>query len=218
MAATQHGQRGKFITVEGQDGAGKTTHLDLIGHMVRAAGHEVLRTREPGGTPLGDEVRELVLHHRDLDINPMAELLLIFAARAQHLATVIRPALTAGTWVVCDRFTDATYAYQGGGRGVDPAAIGELEQRVQGNLRPDLTLLFDVDIETGARRAGRHGGRDRFESEQASFKERVREVYLARARAEPGRIRVVDAARALSQVKEEVQSLVLEYLDAPTDA
>ncbi|MGA8259201.1 MAG: dTMP kinase [Arenicellales bacterium] len=203
-------KRGRFITVEGQDGAGKTTNLDRIEHIVRACGHEVVRTREPGGTPLGDEIRRLVLHRRDLDIDPVAELLLIFAARAQHLAAVIRPALSAGSWVVCDRFTDATYAYQGGGRGVDPLMIAGLEQQVQGDLRPDLTLLLDVDITTGARRAAGH---DRFESEERAFKDRVREAYLARARADPERIRVVDAARPLASVEEEVESVLRRFID-----
>lgn len=218
MTMAQAGRKGRFITVEGQDGAGKTTHLELVARMVHAAGHEVLCTREPGGTPLGDDIRALVLHRGDLEIDPIAELLLIFAARAQHIAAVIRPALAAGTWVLCDRFTDATYAYQGGGRGVDHALIGELEQRVQGHLRPDLTLLFDVDIQTGAKRAGRRGGPDRFESEQDTFKRRVRDAYLARAQAEPGRIRVIDAARELAAVEKEVQSLVSEYLEACPDA
>ena len=205
------GERGRFITVEGQDGAGKTTNLERIERLVRSAGYEVLRTREPGGTALGDEIRRLVLHRRDLQIDEMAELLLIFAARAQHLAAVIRPALAAGTWVVCDRFTDATYAYQGGGRGIDFAVIAELEQRVQGDLRPDLTFLLDVDTDTGAKRAS---GEDRFESQEAGFKEGVRQAYLARARAEPRRVKVVDAARALALVEEEVESILRQYIDS----
>lgn len=207
-------QRGRFITVEGQDGAGKTTNLDRIERVVRGAGLAVRRTREPGGTPLGDEVRRLVLHRGDVEIDAMAELLLIFAARAQHLSGVIRPALAAGTWVLCDRFTDATYAYQGGGRGVDPAAIAELERRVQGPVTPDLTLLFDVDCATGARRANGRGGGDRFESEEAAFKNRVRQAYLSRARSEPGRIRVVDASRSLDRVGREVESIVKQYIEA----
>lgn len=200
--------------MEGQDGAGKTTNLERVEQIVQSAGYEVIRTREPGGTPLGDEIRELVLHRGDVDIDFMAELLLIFAARAQHLSAVIRPALAAGTWVVCDRFTDATYAYQGGGRGVDAAAIAELEQRVQGGLRPDLTLLFDVDSATGAQRANGRGGPDRFESEQDAFRDRVRQTYLARARAEPARVRVVDASRDLDRVTAEVSSIVNQYIEA----
>ena len=208
------GSRGKFITVEGQDGAGKTTNLDRIERLVRGSGRQVLRTREPGGTDLGNEIRRLVLHGKDLQIDAMAELLLIFAARAQHLSEVIIPALDAGVWIVCDRFTDATYAYQGGGRGVDAAVIAELEQRVQGDLRPDLTLLFDVDIATGEMRAGERGERDRFESEAAAFKQRVRQVYLARAKAEPKRIRIIDAARSLQEVEQEVESVLRDFIDS----
>lgn len=205
--------RGRFITVEGQDGAGKTTHLEQIENLVREAGYEVLRTREPGGTPLGEEIRALVLHRDDLAVDPVAELLLIFAARAQHIAAVIRPALEAGTWVVCDRFTDATYAYQGGGRGVDAALIRALEQGVQGGLRPDLTVLFDIDIATGLRRSGRDPGPDRFESEATAFKQRVRDAYLRRARAEPQRIRVVDAEQGLEQVAAAVAAIVHQYIE-----
>lgn len=207
------GKRGRFITVEGQDGAGKTTNLDRIEQIVREAGHEVVRTREPGGTPLGDEIRELVLHRGDLEIEATAELLLIFAARAQHLSAVIRPALATGAWVVCDRFTDATYAYQGGGRGMETAAIAELEQLVQDDLRPDLTLLFDVDSATGARRAGDRSGPDRFESEQGTFRNNVRQAYLRRARSEPERVRVVDASQSLERVGEEVATIMKHYIE-----
>lgn len=205
---------GRFVTVEGQDGAGKTTNLDQIERLVRDSGHNVLRTREPGGTDLGNDIRRLVLHGKDLQINAMAELLLIFAARAQHLSEVIRPALDSGVWVICDRFTDATYAYQGGGRGVDATIIAALEQQVQGDLRPDLTLLFDVDIETGEKRADERGGKDRFESEKAAFKHRVRQVYLTRAHSEPQRIRVIDAARSLHLVEQEVESVLLEFIES----
>jgi dTMP kinase len=208
------GSRGKFITVEGQDGAGKTTNLDRIERLVRGSGRQVLRTREPGGTDLGNEIRRLVLHGKDLQIDAMAELLLIFAARAQHLREVLTPALDAGVWIICDRFTDATYAYQGGGRGVDAAVISELEQRVQGDLRPDLTLLFDVDIATGEMRAGERVEQDRFESEAAAFKQRVRQVYLARAKAEPKRIRIIDAARSLQEVEQEVESVLRDFIDS----
>lgn len=213
MSSTS-GKRGRFITVEGQDGAGKTTNLDRVEQIVRQAGHEVVRTREPGGTPLGDELRKLVLHRGDLEIEATAELLLIFAARAQHLSSVIRPALAAGAWVVCDRFTDATYAYQGGGRGVETATIAELEQLVQGDFRPDLTLLFDVDSATGARRASNRGGPDRFESEQETFRNNVRQAYLRRARAETGRIRIVDASHSLDRVGEEVAAIMKHYIES----
>lgn len=205
-------KRGRFITVEGQDGAGKTTNLDRMERMVRDAGYRVIRTREPGGTPLGEEIRELVLHRGDLAIDAMAELLLIFASRAQHLGAVIRPALEAGTWVLCDRFTDATYAYQGGGRGVDERRIAALEQSVQGDLRPDLTLLFDVDSATGARRADRRSDQDRFESEEETFRNRIREAYLSRARSEPERVRVIDASRDLDEVGAEVARIMNDYM------
>lgn len=206
---------GRFITVEGPDGAGKTTNLDRMERIVRDAGFEVVRTREPGGTPLGDEIRKLVLHRDGPEIDATAELLLIFAARAQHLSAVIRPALAAGSWVVCDRFTDATYAYQGGGRGVDSAAIADLEQLVQGDVRPDLTILFDIDSATGAKRAT---GRDRFESEAGVFRDKVRQAYLSRARAEPERVRIVDAARSLDQVGREVEAIMKQFIGVPDPA
>lgn len=205
-------KRGRFITVEGQDGAGKTTNLDRMERMVRDAGYRVVRTREPGGTPLGEEIRELVLHRGDLAMNAMGELLLIFASRAQHLGAVIRPALEAGTWVLCDRFTDATYAYQGGGRGVDYGCIAQLEQNVQGDLRPDLTLLFDVDSAIGARRADGRSEQDRFESEEQAFRNRIREAYLGRARSEPERVKVIDASRDLDEVGHEVKRIMNDYL------
>lgn len=213
MAATVS-ERGRFITLEGQDGAGKTTSLDQIERLVTAAGYGVLRTREPGGTALGDDIRHLVLHRDELKIDAKAELLLIFAARAQHLSEVIKPALAAGTWVLCDRFTDATYAYQGAGRGIDEALIGQLEATVQGGLKPDLTLLLDVGIETGAARSGRSGEPDRFESQATAFRTRVREAYLNRAAAEPERIRVIDAERDLDEVGRQIEEVVLQYIDA----
>jgi len=190
---------GRFITLEGIEGAGKSTALAHVAGLLEAAGREVVATREPGGTPLGEALRALLLDHR----NGMAhdtELLLMFAARAEHLAQVIRPALAAGRWVVCDRFTDSTYAYQGGGRGVPEARIAALEGWVQGPLRPDLTLLLDVPPETGLARARGGGVGDRFEREDVAFFERVRAAYLRRAEAEPGRFRVIDAARPLEAV------------------
>jgi len=208
------GERGRFITIEGQDGAGKTTNIERIEGLVQAAGFRTLCTREPGGTPLGEELRGLVLQENGLKIDPMAELLLIFAARAQHLSEVIKPALTAGIWVLCDRFTDATYAYQGGGRGIDTALIGQLESAVQGDLRPDLTLLLDVDIDTGAARAGRNGAPDRFESQATDFRTRVREAYLARARAEPGRFHVIEAGQDLEYVGQRIDTIVQRYMEA----
>ena len=198
--------KGKFITVEGQDGAGKTTSLEFIHHELQRSGRDVLLTREPGGTALGERLRELILDGHDLNIDAMAELLLIFAARAQHLAETIVPALDSGQWVLCDRFTDATYAYQGGGRDLPGSYVQTLENLVQGELRPDLTLLLDVDLDTGARRAGqRCGDPDRFESEEIAFKRKVRQVYLDLARQHPDRIVVIDATAELEQVQQQIQ-------------
>ena len=155
-------QKGKFITVEGQDGAGKTTNIEFISDQLKQHGIDVLLTREPGGTKLGEELRNLILNGHDLPINDMAELLMMFAARAQHISEVIKPAIRAGTWVLCDRFTDATFAYQSGGRGLPPHSVETLQRLVQGELQPDLTLLLDVDLSTGqARSRQRNSGQDR---------------------------------------------------------
>ncbi|GAB4357597.1 MAG: dTMP kinase [Gammaproteobacteria bacterium] len=203
---------GKFITVEGGEGAGKTTNLKVIETCLREAGIEVVMTREPGGTYLGEEIRNLLLEKREEAMSPAAELLLIFAARAEHLAKVIRPALNRGQWVVCDRFTDATYAYQGGGREMGFELIAELEQSVQGELRPDATLVFDVPVSVGLERAGRRSEADRFEQEGASFFERVRETYLRRAAEHPERYRVIEAGRTLPEVQGEVREVVERLL------
>ncbi len=201
---------GRFITLEGGEGVGKSTNMDLVVELVRQAGHQVLTTREPGGTPLAEEIRSLFLGVREEPVAGLTELLLIFAARAQHLETVIRPALAAGKWVVCDRFTDATYAYQGGGRGLPAEQIRILEDLVQGDLRPDLTLYLDVPVEVGL---GRIGDRehDRMEREQRAFFEAVRAVYLARAAAE-SRFRVVDASGPLTGVQAQIRRLLAEFL------
>jgi dTMP kinase len=204
---------GRFITLEGIEGAGKTSQLPVVREIVEAAGHEVIITREPGGTPVGEAIRDLVLHTGAMGAN--AELLLMFAARAEHLGTVIRPALAAGMWVVSDRFTDATYAYQGGGRDVPLERIAALEQWVQGAFRPDLTLVFDVPVAIGLERArgrARESGPDRFESEQQAFFERVRTVYLELARNDSRRYRVIDAMQPLEAVKAEVQQVITEFL------
>jgi dTMP kinase len=197
---------GRFITLEGGEGVGKSTNLAFVAATLRAAGRPVLLTREPGGTPLAERVRALVVDHAEEDLPPAAELLLMFAGRAIHLENRIRPALAQGTWVVCDRFTDATYAYQGAGRGSDPAWIGELERRVQRGLQPDLTLLLDADPAVGLARAGARGAADRFETERLSFFEAVRAGYLARAAAEPERFRIIDAARPLADVQADIAS------------
>ena len=194
----------KFITLEGGEGVGKTTNLAFIEDYLRGQGLPLLRTREPGGTALGEKVREILLHSDAVDA--MAELLLVFAARAQHIQTVIRPALERGEWVLCDRFTDASYAYQGGGRGISLETIGFLEHCVQGTLRPDLTLLLDTPVAVGMARARARGPQDRFESEADSFFERVRNAYLDRMAAEPERIRVIDASKDLPDVQVAIAS------------
>lgn len=192
--------RGKFITLEGGEGVGKTTNLAVLEQALLSAGIEFIKTREPGGTPLAEQVRELLLAKRDEAVDPTAELLLVFAARAQHLNTVIKPALAAGKWVLCDRFTDATYAYQGAGRSLPLTTIAALEQLVQNDLQPDITFLLDVDVQTGLARAGARGEADRFESEAVSFFERVRQMYLLRAAAQASRFCVIDASQPLEKV------------------
>lgn len=204
---------GCFVTVEGGEGAGKTTQLAFMRAYLERAGRRVTLTREPGGTPLGEEIRTLLLGHRHDGMALATETLLMFAARAEHLERVIRPALAAGHWVLCDRFTDATYAYQGGGRGLPPERIAILEDWVQGALRPDLTLVFDLPIETGLERAGRRGAADRFEREETAFFERIRAVYLDRARRNPDRCRIVDADRPVETVWAEVQTILAAWLE-----
>jgi dTMP kinase len=197
--------QGRFITLEGIEGVGKSTNLHYLSHLVSDAGHDVVITREPGGTELAEQIRELVLMHSDERMPPAAELLLMFAARAVHLENKILPALAEGQWVICDRFTDATYAYQGGGRGADKALIERLEQDIQGDLRPDLTLLLDANPVVGMKRARERGEADRFETERNDFFVKVREAYLERARAEPHRIKVIDAAASLGDVQDNIR-------------
>lgn len=198
---------GLFITLEGPEGAGKSTNREYLAELLKQAGVEVVLTREPGGTPLAERIRELLLAPDSEVMAVDTELLLMFAARAQHLAGVIRPALARGAVVLCDRFTDATYAYQGGGRGLAHERIAILEQFVQGDLRPDLTLVFDLPVEVGLARAAARGKLDRFEQEQQSFFEAVRQTYLARAAQAPERYRVLDAAQPLSQVQADLAGL-----------
>ena len=204
---------GKFITVEGIEGVGKTTNISYVQQVLQSAGHEVVLTREPGGTPLGEAIRGLLLDPHYIGMDPVCELQLMFAARAEHLAQVIRPAIAEDQWVLCDRFTDATYAYQGGGRGIDTTIIARLEQLVQGDFRPELTLLLDVPVEVGLARASGRSDPDRFEQEKVDFFERVRQAYLEMAAAQPHRYRVIDAAVPLAQVQAqlgEVLSVILE--------
>ena len=204
--------RSLFITLEGGEGAGKSTNLAFIRQWLQRAGREVVVTREPGGTELGERVRDILLHSRELHITAETEMLLMFAARAEHLAKVIRPVLAAGKTVLCDRFTDATYAYQGGGRGLAMERITAMENQVQGELRPDLTLLLDVPVEVGRERAGNRSDPDRFERENNEFFTRVRETYLARARVEPKRMRIVNASLPLEQVQQQIATVIEEFI------
>lgn len=196
---------GKFITLEGVDGAGKSTHLDFVANWLRQQGREVIVTREPGGTPLGEILRELLLH-REMDAD--TELLLMFAARQAHLAELILPALARGTWVVSDRFTDASYAYQCGGRGIAAERIAALEAWVQRGFAPDMTLLFDVPLEVAEARRSAARTADRFEREADSFFNRVRNTYLSRAQAEPIRIRVLDARQGIADLQAKISQLL----------
>jgi dTMP kinase len=202
--------RGRFITLEGVEGVGKSTQIAAVCAHLEARGLEVVRTREPGGTPVAEAVRGVLLDTELPAMHGDTELLLMFAARAEHLQTLILPALARGAWVVCDRFTDASYAYQGGGRGVAMPRIAALEDWVQGELRPDLTLILDAPAETGLARARGRGAADRFETEALAFFERVRARYLERAQHAPGRYRVIDAGGPVDAVR----SAVLAVLDA----
>lgn len=200
---------GKFLTLEGVEGVGKTTNLNFIANYLEKAGKAIITTREPGGTAIAEEVRGLLLNHHDESLCDESELLLMFAARAQHLKEVIKPALAAGRWVVCDRFTDATYAYQGGGRHFKMTDIAWIEQFVQKGLTPDKTVLLDLSVEVGLQRAASRSEPDRFESEKQAFFEDVRRVYLDRAEAEPDRFCVVDASQSIEQV----QQSIVKHLD-----
>ena len=210
--------RGRFITIEGGEGVGKSTQLAFLREWLPTLGHEVVFTREPGGTPRAERIRELLLENSSEPMPSECELLLMFAARATHIANVIRPAIERGAWVVCDRFIDATYAYQGGGRSMDVDQIATLEQLVQKDLQPDLTLLLDAPLDLTATRAQQRnsatGVTDRFEREQRAFFERVRDAYLARAKAYPKRIVVIDASRELQQVSMSIRSAIAQRLGA----
>jgi dTMP kinase len=195
--------RGRFITLEGIDGAGKSSHVDWLAQRLREKGHDVVVTREPGGTPLGERLREVILHE-PMDLR--TETLLVFAARQEHLVRVIRPSLDAGKWVLSDRFTDATFAYQGAGRQLGAAPVTALEQWVQQGLQPDVTFYFDVPAEIGqARRRAASQSLDRFEAEAEAFHARVREGYLTRAASDPARFRVVDGTRSLDEVRKRLE-------------
>ncbi|MCO7568549.1 MULTISPECIES: dTMP kinase [Pseudomonas chlororaphis group] len=204
---------GLFITLEGPEGAGKSTNREYLAERLRAAGIEVVLTREPGGTPLAERIREVLLTPGEEVMNADTELLLVFAARAQHLATVIRPALARGAVVLCDRFTDSTYAYQGAGRGLSLERIEALESFVQGELRPDLTLVFDLPVDVGLARASARGRLDRFEQEGQAFFQKVRQAYLTRAAAAPQRYCLVDAAQPLARVQQSLDALLPQLLE-----
>lgn len=204
--------RGLFITLEGPEGAGKTTNRAYLAEQLQAQGFDVVLTREPGGTPLAEQIREILLAPHTETMSVDTELLLMFAARAQHLTQVIKPALAEGKIVICDRFTDATYAYQGGGRGLDCSRIAMLEQFVQGDLRPDMTLLFDLPVEDGMARAVARGKLDRFEQEQHDFFAAVRHSYLQRADNDPERFRLVNAQQTLVDVQRSLDVHLVEIM------
>jgi dTMP kinase len=212
---------GKFITIEGGEGVGKSTQIAALREYLGATNIEVVLTREPGGTPRAERIRALLLETNEESMPATCELLLMFAARATHVENVIRPALARGAWVVCDRFIDATYAYQGGGRGFDRSLIATLERVVLAGLRPDLTLLLDAPVELGTARAqarNRKGsGTDRFEQEHRAFFERVRNAYLDRAKAEPARIALIDAAQSQEQVARAIRDVVQTRLSVRSD-
>ena len=200
-------ERGKFITVEGIEGVGKSTNIDVLVRRIETAGHRVLTTREPGGTPLAEDIRDIVQHRGDEPIPEIAELLLIFAARSLNVNNVILPALEAGTWVVSDRFTDSSRAYQGGGRGIPMETVDRIADWVHGEIWPDLTVLLDAPVEIGMERAGSRSAPDRFEQERHDFFQRVRECYLQIAASEPERFVVIDTTQSLAEVGAEVEAL-----------
>lgn len=204
--------KGRFITLEGVEGVGKSTNLAYIKSRLESAGLSVIETREPGGTQMAEEIRALLLQPRNESVSEMAELLLMFAARAQHIHALIQPSLDAGHWVLCDRFTDATYAYQGGGRGLSLDWIATLESMVQQTLKPDLTLLLDLPVEIGLERARQRSALDRFETEKKNFFEQVRRVYLQRAATEPKRFAIIDATPCLSDVQAQIDTALSEKL------
>ncbi len=195
---------GKFITVEGGEGAGKSSNLAFIKNLIEQQGIQVIITREPGGTVIGEKIRDLLIDPTMTELHPNTELLLMFAARTQHLEEKIVPQLNNGVWVICDRFTDATYAYQGGGRGLDIARIKILEQWVHGNLQPDMTLLLDLDVATGLSRAKQRGEADRFEKESIEFFDLVRNTYLSLAQQHATRFKIINASLPLDSVQKEI--------------
>lgn len=211
-AVTAKSARGCLITLEGIEGAGKSTQRETLAATLADLGIPFVHTREPGGSPIGERIRALLLDPAHQGLCAQAELLLMFAARAEHLARTLRPALASGTWVLCDRFTDASFAYQGGGRGIPAESIAGLESLVQAELRPDLTLLFDLPAELGLKRAKARADLDRFEAETLGFFERARQVYLQRARQEPQRFRVLDATQDVDQVAACARQALVDFV------
>tara|TARA_B100000949_G_scaffold33408_1_gene26868 strand:+ start:214 stop:837 length:624 start_codon:yes stop_codon:yes gene_type:complete len=205
-------KKGLFITLEGIEGAGKSTAVDFIEDFLTKEGHDVIKTREPGGTVIGEQIREILLKNENYTLTYDAELLLVFSARAQHIQEVILPALSSGKIILCDRFTDASYAYQGGGRGIDASRINLLEKWVQGDLRPNLTLLFDLDVSIGMQRTKKRSDADRFEREEINFFEKIRNTYLERAKNEPQRFRIINSASSLESVKEQIITILKDFL------
>lgn len=200
--------KGQFITVEGTEGVGKSTSMAFIESWLKQSGKELVVTREPGGTELGEKLRNVLLDAKEQSMSDDTELLLMFAARAQHLHEVIQPALDAGKWVLCDRFTDSTYAYQGGGRGIELSRIATLEQWVQGDRRPDMTIVLDLPVEEGLVRAGKRSTPDRFELEKHDFFNKVRNTFLSRASSNPERYKVIDASPAIDEVQKSIQAVL----------
>lgn len=205
-------KKGLFITLEGIEGAGKSTAVDFIEDFLTKEGHDVIKTREPGGTVIGEQIREILLKNENYTLTYDTELLLVFSARAQHIQEVILPALSSGKIILCDRFTDASYAYQGGGRGIDASRINLLEKWVQGDLRPNLTLLFDLDVIIGMQRTKKRSDADRFEREEINFFEKIRNTYLERAKNEPQRFRIINSASSLESVKEQIITILKDFL------
>jgi len=203
---------GFFITLEGIEGLGKSTNLEFIAAICQQAGHEVVVTREPGGTPAAEAIREFILQRSHEELSDLAELMLMFAARAEHLNGLIRPALARGATVICDRFSDASFAYQGGGRGLPMTSIAALRDLVQDDLRPDLTILLDAPLEVSAARMAARDYQDRFEQEKLEFFGRVKQAYLDIARQEPGRVKIVDADQPLEQVQKTINQLLQQHI------
>ena len=201
-------KKGFFITLEGIEGAGKSTMVNFIEDFLTKIGHDVIKTREPGGTKIGEQIRAILLKNENNNLTADTELLLMFAARAQHMNEIITPALSSGKTILCDRFIDASYAYQGGGRGIDASRINLLEKWIQSNLMPDLTLLFDLDVSVGMARSQKRSAADRFEQEKSIFFEKVRACYLKRAEDEPDRFRIINSGLPLQKVEDEITAIL----------